>query len=70
MVAAFSEEQALLRRGGKHAAPFALLHDVLVVLLRLEAEQRKPKPALPGDRLRMAAARVAAGLGEDRLRRR
>ena len=62
---ALQQEQAVLRRGGKDAAPARFLHDVLVILCRLEAEQRELEAVLPA-RLAVAAAGVAAGFGEYR----
>jgi len=64
---AFGDEQAFLRRGREHATALALLHDGLVVLLRLETEHAEAKAALTGDRLRMASTRIAAGLRQNRL---
>ena len=62
---AFVEQQAGVGRGGKDppAAPF--LDERLVVEGRLEAEQAQPEAVLAA-RLAVAAAGVAAELGEDR----
>ncbi len=65
-VRGLQEQQALLRGRREHPPAVPLLHDVLVILLRLEAEQRQSKTILPVPRLRMAAARITRGLGQDR----
>ena len=62
---AFSRKQARVRGGGEQPPAAALLHQGLVVEVRLEAEQREPEPVLAA-RLAVAAAGVAAELGEDR----
>jgi len=58
------EQEALVRRRREHAPPACFLHEVLVILLRFEAEQRKLETVLSLPGLRVARAHVAAGLGE------
>ena len=58
------QQQALIGRGREEPAAAAFLHEVLVILLRLEAEQRQAEAVLAA-RLAVAAAAVAAVLGED-----
>ena len=64
---AFGDEQAFLRRRREDTAALALLHDGLVVLLRLKAEHAEAEAALAGDRFRMTRARIAAALCQNRL---
>ena len=59
------QQQALLGRGREEPAAAAFLDQRLVVELRLEAEQGEPEAVLAA-RLAVAAAGVAAELGEDR----
>ena len=59
------QQQALVGSGGEEPAAAAFLHQVLEVFGRLEAEQRQPEAVLAA-RLAVAAAAVAAVLGEDR----
>ena len=59
------QQQALVGRGREQPPAAAFLHQVLVILRRLEAEQRQLEAVLAA-RLAVAAAAVAAELGEDR----
>ena len=61
---ALEQQQAGVRRRGGEPASARFLHEILVVFLRLEAEEREAKAVLPAA-LAVAAAAVAAGLGED-----
>src|SRR5207248_963353 len=54
----------VFRRGRKEPATPRFLDEVLVVLSRLEAEQRKSKPVLAA-RFSVAPAAIAPGLGEN-----
>src|SRR5207302_9961490 len=60
----FEQQQTVFRRRRKEPATARFLHEVFVVLRRLEAEQRKSKPVLAA-RFSVAPAAIAAGLGED-----
>ena len=62
---ALSSSRLLLGRGGEQAAAAAFLHERCVVELGLEAEQRQREAVLAAG-LAVAAAGVAAELGEDR----
>ena len=59
------QQQAVSGAAGKSAAAAVFLDQRLVVELRLEAEQRQLEAVLAA-RLAVAAAGVAAELGEDR----
>ena len=59
------QQQALLGGRGKEPAAAPFLHEILVVFCRLKAQQRQTKAVLPA-RLAVAAAAVAAVLGEER----
>ena len=59
------EEQAHVGRDDRHPPPAGLLDQVLVVLGWLEPQQGKPEAVLPAA-LPVAAATVAAVLGENR----
>jgi hypothetical protein len=59
------EQHALVGRGRKQPPPAAFFHQVLVVFGRLEAQERKFEAILTAG-LAMAAAAVAAELGENR----
>ena len=61
---AFRQKQALLRRSRKDTATTRLLHDVLIVLLRLKTEQRELEAVLPA-RFAVAPAAVAAAFGQN-----
>ena len=65
-VRGLQKQQALLGRSGKDSPAVSFLDDVLVVFLRLEAEQRKSKAVLSAARLGVARAGIATGLGQDR----
>ena len=62
---ALSSSRLLVGRGREEPPAAAFLHQVLVVLVRLEAEQRQLEAVLAAG-LAVAAAAVAAELGEDR----
>ena len=57
------QEQTALRRGRENSAPASLAKQILVILLRLEAEQRQLETVLPTG-FPVATAAVAAVLGE------
>ena len=57
------QEQTALRRGRENSAPASLAKQILVILLRLEAEQRQLETVLPAG-FPVATAPVAAVLGK------
>ncbi len=59
------EEERPLGRRGKQTPAAALFHERVVVVFRLEAQERH-REAVLSRRLSVAAARVAARLGQDR----
>ena len=63
--AGLQEQQAFAGRRGEQAATTALFDEELVVVLRIETEQREFEAVLSA-RLAVTAAAVAAELGEDR----
>ena len=64
-IGSLQQQQALPRRCRKDSPAVPFLDDVLVIFLRLEAQQGESKAVLSGPRLSMAAARIATGLGQD-----
>ena len=59
------QQQAALGRSGEQTPAAAFLHQVVVILARLEAQERQAKAVLPA-RLAVTAAAIAGELGEDR----
>src|SRR5687768_8676558 len=61
----FEQKQAAIGRGREETPPSSFFDEVLVILRRFESEQGEPKSVLTR-RFSVAAAAIAAGLGENR----